>query len=172
MTWEVQTLTICDGWTNTWTVDEGAGEIPDTFATQEEAEAALAEFLAEMADEAACGQIAETADPDDYRVRKSRQIELHELDWQGIRIRVTYEADWLNMGDRDYSHAHLELESILPERAPLPMSGTGFRSHFTHAEAIDSLGGPVAFTEAWLEAEAAKPAWREYVRQSRQMTLF
>lgn len=172
MTWEVQTLTLCDGWTNTWTVDEGSGDLPETFPNREAAEAALAEFLAEMEDAAACGQIAEAYDPDDYRVAKTSYIKQHMLDWQGIRIRIDYAPDWLGMSDKGYDLAHLQVEAVSPERAPLPFTETGYRSHFTNAEAIESMGGPVAFIEAWLEAEAAKPAWREHVRQSRQMTLF
>lgn len=101
-----------------------------------------------------------------------RHIERHVLEWQGIRIAVSYEPNWLNLGDITGCHAHLQVESVTPDRAPLPITGTGYRSHFTHATTIDSFGGAVAFVEAWLDEEACKPAWREYARQSRQLALF
>jgi len=33
---EVQHFTLCDGWTNTWTIDEGTGPRPQTFASADE----------------------------------------------------------------------------------------------------------------------------------------
>lgn len=49
MTYEVQHFTLCNGWTNTWTVlDEDDTGQPETFATEAIAQAALNEFLAEI----------------------------------------------------------------------------------------------------------------------------
>jgi len=47
----VMTSTICDGWTNTWLVDDE----PMTFPTYEAAKAELDEFLAEIAEDIASG---------------------------------------------------------------------------------------------------------------------
>jgi len=57
MTFEVQQLTLCQGWVNTWAVlrEDGSSE-PETFATEAEAEAAIIEFLDEIEDEIAVGQ--------------------------------------------------------------------------------------------------------------------
>lgn len=73
--YEVQTFTLCDGWTNTWSVPEQAGEdtfteIPETFATRAEAQAALDQFLAEIQEEIASGQRApdEGYDPEEFRI--------------------------------------------------------------------------------------------------------
>lgn len=104
----------------------------------------------------------------------SRTITEATMTWDGVEISVSYEPNWLNMGERpgNYDVAHLEIRAIAPEDAKLPITETGYRSHFTSAATIDSFGGPTAFVEAWLEEEAARPAWHEYQRQSRQMTLF
>jgi|CXWL01.1.fsa_nt_gi hypothetical protein len=73
--YEVQTFTLCDGWINTWSVSEQAGddtftEIPETFPTCAEAQAALDEFLAEIQEEIASGQRApdEGYDPEEFRI--------------------------------------------------------------------------------------------------------
>jgi hypothetical protein len=42
--YEVQHYTLCQGWTNTWLIDDK----PQTFATRKEAERELAEFLADI----------------------------------------------------------------------------------------------------------------------------
>ena len=58
MSYEVQQFTLCDGWTNTWTVLlEDGSSVPETFATRAEAKAALAEFLADIADAVAAGDM-------------------------------------------------------------------------------------------------------------------
>lgn len=104
----------------------------------------------------------------------SRTITTETLTWGGIQIGVSYEPNWLNMAARpgNYDVAHLQIEAVAPARARLPITETGYKSHFTTAATIESFGGPLAFVEAWLEEEAAKPAWQDYHRQSRQMTLF
>lgn len=68
--------------------------------------------------------------------------------------------------------AHLEIETIAPERAPLPITETGFRSHFTSPESVAAYGGPVAFVEAWLETESQAPDWRVRDQAARQFALF
>lgn len=69
MIWEVRTFTLCDGWVNTWSITEyGQAPRPETFATREDAEAALADFLAESAAAAASGVIDEAEYEGDYLV--------------------------------------------------------------------------------------------------------
>lgn len=74
MTYEVQIYTLCDGWVNTWLVDDEEGQsAPETFASQEDAQAALDEFLGEIAEEISIGQRApdEGYDHAEFRVVKA-----------------------------------------------------------------------------------------------------
>ena len=103
---------------------------------------------------------------------KKRQIETHMLIWQGITIEITWEAYWLFPPGADRAPAHLCIHSLIPERAPLPMTETGYRSHFTTRETVAEAGGPVAFIQAWLEAAAQSPAWRKHVAEAMQPSLF
>lgn len=98
--------------------------------------------------------------------------EIFPLKWRGIAIQVRYAANWLNMAAKGYDTAHIEVESLDPERAPLPITETGYRSHFTSAETVAAYGGALAFVTTWLEEEAATPAWKAYEARSRQLTLF
>lgn len=66
MRYEVQTLTICDGWINTWTSD---GD-PEYFDTYEEAECALHEFLADIKEAREEGFFADDYEGEDYRIAK------------------------------------------------------------------------------------------------------
>jgi hypothetical protein len=101
----------------------------------------------------------------------TRACEIHTIVWRGITIEVRYEECWLG-ADGPFSTAHLELESIAPARAPLPVTETGYRSHFTPAAVIAAAGGAVAFATAWLEREAGAKAWKAQEEAARQMTLF
>ena len=95
-----------------------------------------------------------------------RAIETHHIIWSGVVCRVSFVRNW--MYTSAFPRAHLQLESISPARAPLPMTETGYRSHFTSAEEIDAAGGPVAYALAWLEDAAKSPAWSK----TRQLDLF
>jgi len=73
MTYEVQTLTICDGWINTWTVHypDGSSE-PETFETAAQAQEALDEFFADIQAEIDAGQRTEDEgySRDEFRIVK------------------------------------------------------------------------------------------------------
>jgi len=68
MPYEVQHCTLFNGWINTWyyAADDGVMK-PETFATAEEAKAALDEFFEDLAEEVAAGQMA-SCDRDEFRV--------------------------------------------------------------------------------------------------------
>lgn len=68
MPYEVQHYTLAEGWKNTWSYDEGDGEFHvETFATRDEAEAALDEFFADRAADIAAGLSAPYS-RDEFRV--------------------------------------------------------------------------------------------------------
>ena len=69
MPYEVQQYTCPDGWTNTWLYHEGDCVFrPETFATREEAEAALAEHLQDLEAEYRALNI-EAHDRDEFRIQ-------------------------------------------------------------------------------------------------------
>lgn len=96
------------------------------------------------------------------------------IEWQGITIEIVYEPNWLNLSreDSDLTSAHLDIRSIAPERAPLPITETGYRSHFLHPSEVDAFDGPASYVEAWLNEMARACEWQEYVASSRQLSLF
>ena len=83
-----------------------------------------------------------------------REVYSHRIDWNGITVEVTHEPNWLNTSDVGYATAHIQLCGVAPERAPLPMTETGYRSHFLPAEEVTEAGGPIAYARAWLDGEA------------------
>lgn len=60
----VETRFACNRWDNCWTVD---GK-PSTFATRAEAEAELEDYLADVAEAVAAGNLVEGYDRDDFRI--------------------------------------------------------------------------------------------------------
>ena len=71
MKYEIQTFTLCDGWVNTWTVHHVDGtSTPETFSTEEEAQAALDEFFADIQEEIDAGQreTDEGYDREEFRI--------------------------------------------------------------------------------------------------------
>ena len=103
----------------------------------------------------------------------TRHIETFDASWNGIQLAISWEPRWLNLSD-DYGldTAHLQIEAVEPERAMLPITETGYRSHFTTAETVIAMGGPVAFVLAWLDQEAASTVWQRQAEAARQLTLF
>lgn len=102
----------------------------------------------------------------------AREIATHRLTWRSIEIEVRYEAEWLSVPSTGFRTAHLELCSIRPEREPLPVTETGYRSRFLPREDVEAEGGPEAYVLAWLDYAAASPEWREQEATRQQLTLF
>ena len=108
------------------------------------------------------------------QVEPERQVQIETLVWRGITIEVSYEPDWLRGSEfgSKYAQAHLALQVQKPERAPLPVTDTGYRSHFLEAGIVEAAGGPAAFARAWLDIEAKSPSWLRMRARWAQLDLF
>jgi hypothetical protein len=102
-----------------------------------------------------------------------RNIEVHALRWRGVDIEITFERDWLSIArEHELAASHLTVTAVQPKRAPLPITETGYRSHFLHFEDIDEAGGPVGYVQAWLDSMAQSREWLDHEKASRQLSLF
>lgn len=97
--------------------------------------------------------------------------ETHNIIWndgvQDIEIEVLYSPlKWCII-------SHFEIRSIKPERAPLPITSTGFLSHHFPPDSVDfSKISVTDFILDWLDEEAEKPEWKEHLEAFRQHELF
>ena len=87
----------------------------------------------------------------------------HRLVWRGIVVEVRHTPNFLNL-----AHDHIEIEAIDPLRSPLPITKTGYRSHFIDPGDLEDYESVVAFAEFWLDQAAQSPEWQK----DRQLWLF
>jgi len=99
---------------------------------------------------------------------RDRRIATEILEWRGVTIEIGYEAEWLGGN----LQAHLELRVRHPEGALLPVTETGYRSHFLSRQIVEEAGGPAAFVTAWLDEAAESNSWRAGELARRQLSLF
>ncbi len=95
-------------------------------------------------------------------------VQIYRLTWQNIEVEIRYKP-------RDMGNivAHLEIETTNPPRAQLPMTETGYRSHFHAIGTIEAYGGDVVqFVADWLDEEAKSKKWLKYIENMRQDELF
>lgn len=107
------------------------------------------------------------------RVRRRKPKPSDEtLVWEGITLAIAYQRHWLPP-DEDYpGRAHLEVRVIAPEGAPLPITDTGYRSHFLLTGIAEQAGGPAAYVRRWLDEASRQPHWRRIHDRWRQLSLF
>lgn len=102
---------------------------------------------------------------------KERHIVTTQIDWQGIALSVSYEESYYGTDpEHDYAMAHLQI--LADGRQPLPITETGYKSHFLHPSFVTHAGGPVAYARAWLDAEAATEEWCRHTATKQQLSLF
>jgi hypothetical protein len=99
---------------------------------------------------------------------EARQVSEDRLIWEGITLRIAYEANWLGLADT----AHIEVHVVEPEGAPLPITETGYRSHFVDRHFVEECGGALAYVRSWLEEAALSPEWKKLRERRRQLSLF
>ena len=86
-------------------------------------------------------------------------MEQHNITWRGIALAITFSPEKFGMVD----HIELHTES----RTALPITETGYRSHFMASGTVAAHGGAIAFVTAWLDDEAARIGW-----SGAQLSLF
>ena len=97
----------------------------------------------------------------------------HEIDWRDpvsgttVRVRITHSRDYLSQGQD-----HVEVESIAPKKAALPITETGYRSQFVSPLDLVNDGGPVTFATGWLDREAKGRDWQKRQTTRQQGDLF
>lgn len=87
--------------------------------------------------------------------------ETHSTTWRGIAMTVTFTPKRFGMAD------HIEIKAA--NKRPLPVTETGYRSHFMEAGTVAEHGGALAFVIAWLDHEAERTGWRD---APQQLSLF
>lgn len=85
--------------------------------------------------------------------------ETHSITWRGLRIEITFTPEAFGMLE------HIELQS--ESRLALPVTETGYRSHFIPVGTVAQEGGLVAYVTAWLDFEAERTRW-----SGAQLSLF
>lgn len=86
-------------------------------------------------------------------------MEKHAITWCNVQIEITFTPEAFGMAD------HIELRT--QNKAQLPVTETGYRSHFTNKGTVAEHGGAVAFVTAWLDHEAERTGWN-----NDQLSLF
>ena len=107
------------------------------------------------------------ARPSADKARKKKPPTVHKLVWRHVTARVRHTRDYINEG-----WSHIELIVLAPKDAPLPITQTGYLSHFLDEVELAKTGGPMKFFLGWLDREARNPAWAKAEFRWRQLELF
>ncbi|WP_417625251.1 hypothetical protein [Paremcibacter congregatus] len=97
----------------------------------------------------------------------------HLLHWHDYKLEIRFEPNFFNMTRLGLkSLAHIEVRTLEPVKAALPITETGYRSHFITLEDMQPYEDVLAFVTAWLKHAAESAEWKEQAQNSRQMSLF
>jgi hypothetical protein len=88
------------------------------------------------------------------------------IDWQGIALSVEFTPNRYGANVH-----HIEIHVLQPEGAIIPVTDTGYRSHF-FTDDVEPYGGPAGYVRAWLDRHAASPEWKRREMEARQLRLF
>lgn len=101
------------------------------------------------------------------RQAPQRRSTTRRVIWRDVTCRVRHTRDYIFAGSD-----HVEVMVLSPKGALLPISATGYLSHFIDADELRSAGGAVRFVVDWLDREANTARFRKADFKSRQLNLF
>lgn len=90
----------------------------------------------------------------------------YSLIWNGIKIHI------IHIGKRWGVIDHIEIRTVDPENAPLPITETGYKSHFIQEEYLAEYDNAKEYVLAWLDHESKKAGWLAGEEKRRQYSLF
>lgn len=85
------------------------------------------------------------------------------LVFNGVQVQVTYSKETWH---EPFHHIEVRCQE------PLPITETGYRSHFVAPEEVELFGSPKAFVEQWIDHAAKDPTWIKKEQDARQGELF
>lgn len=103
--------------------------------------------------------------PAKTKARPRKSVE--KFTWRGIEMSATHSPNYISAG-----WSHIELRVVKPKGRPVPITNTGYLSHFLDEADLKAAGGPVAFFRAWLDREVDSKAYRKALARWQQLDLF
>lgn len=93
-----------------------------------------------------------------------------KITWNSIEIVIDFNPNYSKAFKDIYGHqlAHVQIYA----NQPLPITETGYRSHFISASEIEQCGGVVAFVVDALDQAAKSPSWKRFHADQAQLSLF
>ena len=88
-----------------------------------------------------------------------------QCDWLSVEILITFTPNYLA------SYDHLTIQSINPQKHPLPITETGYRSHFAPHGEMQAQGDLVETVCTMLDCAAERGDWKQQLNQQRQGQL-
>jgi hypothetical protein len=105
--------------------------------------------------------------------RNAPRVITENLKWRGVDLLIMYKSHaFAAVGDAGGTTAHLEVRSMGAADLPLPITDTGYRSHFLPRGEVEKAGGPGLYVRRWLEQEATSASYKRTLDRWRQLDLF
>ena len=100
--------------------------------------------------------------------------QIGEILWNGLRIEARFTPNFSPIYEETYGYrlVHIELCTLEPPLAPLPISDTGYRSHFIPSPQLADYEDHLEYLLAWLDHAATDPQWIAQAEAAKQGSLF
>lgn len=94
------------------------------------------------------------------------------LIWREVAITVRYCDDWSRGHYQIHGSKMTHTEIIRDDGKQLPITDSGYRSHFMDITHLDKYNGILDYVTRWLDHQAQSKKWKAYVADQGQLKLF
>lgn len=101
-----------------------------------------------------------------------KTYQIHKSTWRNIPIEVHFCEIWSNAVSKNYGENFSNLEVYQADKIKLPITETGYISHFIFASRVYQEGTPLEYVHKWLDHDAQSSEWKRHEKESKQLNLF
>ena len=103
---------------------------------------------------------------------KKDDYQIYHIVWQGIPITIRHHSNWSNAYEKIQEFCMTHTEIIRDDGKQLPMTETGYRSHFMDERQFEDYDDVIDYVTRWLDDKAQSKAWKKYIANQNQLKLF
>jgi len=92
--------------------------------------------------------------------------------WRTVAITVEHDENWSKAYQDTYGSQLTHTNIIRDDGLPLPITETGYRSHFTDIKNLENYDGILDYVKQWLDYESQTKSWKAKEADMNQLKLF
>lgn len=101
-----------------------------------------------------------------------KEYETLSMIWRNVALTIRYCDNWSPGHYKIHGTRMTHTEVTRDDGLQLPITSSGYRSHFMDSSHLDNYDSILDYVSQWLDHEAQSKQWKAYISDRSQLKLF